>query len=176
MAKINYSKLALVNSDDAIDAAILSVQKRGDSVQMDIHRILYALTERWHTTGDVRPAVRHVNMLIDNMPKGIRCNAIRSWVEVHMGMIFAEEGENKGKFVAGKRKAKELDLKGAMNERWFEFKAEAPYKPMNFEQMFATLMTKAAKADPAKGDEVDKGLVEALAKAKHEYMQSKIDF
>lgn len=176
MAKINYNKLALVNSDDAIDAAILSVHRRTDTVQMDIHRILYALAERWVSTGDIRPAVRHVNMLIDNMPKGIRSNAIRSWVEVHMGMIFAEEGDNKGKFVAGKRKPKDVDLKAAMNERWFEFKPEAPYKPINFETMFDTLMKKAAKADPSKGDEVDTGLVQALAKAKHEYMQSKITF
>ena len=174
--KVNFNKLALANDEDTFVAAIASIKRRGETVQMDIHRFLCAILERWTITGDVRPMVKYVNLLLAELPKGVRSNAIKAWVEVHMGLIWAVDGENKNTFVAGKRKAKDVQLKDAQNERWFEFKAEPDYKPMDFDKMFAALMSRAAKADPEKGDAVDKGLLEALNKAAHEYKQSKIDF
>lgn len=176
MAKVNFNKLVQANDEDTFVAAIASIKNRGESVQMDIHRFLCAILERWTVTGDVRPMVKYVNLLLAELPKGIRSNAIKAWVEVHMGLIWAVDGENKNTFVAGKRKVKDVQLKDAQNERWFEFKAEPDYKPMDFDKMFAALMTRAGKADPEKGDAVDTGLVQALAKAAHEYKQSQIAF
>lgn len=176
MAKINFNTLAKLNSDSSMEAAITSLGTRSNTLQLDIHKLLVAVAERWSKAGDVRPAVKHVNMLLDVLATGQRLNAIRAWVEVHLGFIYAEDGEFKGTFVKGKRKHTELDIPALTNERWWELKVEAPYKPMNFDAMFAAMISKAEKADASKGDEVDKGLVEALKRAKAEYIESKIDF
>jgi hypothetical protein len=176
MTKINYAKLHTVNDDAAIEKAILAVCDRGTTVQMDIHRVLVAIATRWFTTGDIRPAVKHVNLLIEHMPKGIRSNAIKAWVETHMGLVYATEGENKGTFVIGKRKGADLDIPTLTNERWFEFKPEAEYKPIDFDAMWNALMKRMEKADESKGDKFDKGLVEHLRKARAEYMTQNIAF
>lgn len=170
--KINFNTLAKVNSDASIEAAIGSLAKRSDTLQLDIHKLLVAIGARWAASGDIRPAVKHVNMLIDTLGKGVRLNAIRSWVEVHFGLTYAEDGEMKGKFVAGKRKATDLDISAMANERWWELKVEPEYKPMDFDKMFNALLAKASKADKSKGDDVDPGLVHALKAAREEYLKA----
>ncbi len=176
MAKINFNKLAELNTDTGIEAAIASLGTRSQTLQLDVHKLLVAVAVRWNKSGDVRPVVKHVNMLIDQLGKGVRLNAIRAWVEVHLGLVYADDGEAKGTFIKGTRKHTDLDIPALTNERWWELKVEPEYKPMNFDAMFAALIAKASKAQPSKGDEVDMGLVEALKRAKAEYIESKIDF
>jgi len=133
MAAISFTKLANVNDEAGITAAIKSLHTRGDSLQLDIHRLLVAICTRWAASGDVRPVAGHINLLLakDKMG-GVRKNAIRAWVETYMQLKLVEEGENKGQFYAPKGIAngKHLDMKALTNNRWWEFKPEPEYQPI----------------------------------------------
>lgn len=155
MARINFTKLALANSDDQFIAAIESIQRRGESVQLDIHLFLVAVASRWASTGDVRPAVKMVNSLIDALPQGVRSNAIKAWVETHLG--FAWDQSNL--FQAGTLKHSDLSIKKLASIRWWEFKPEPAYKPMDFTAAVLTLIKRAddrlPKNDPRDAIDTD---------------------
>lgn len=177
MASISFTTLATANSDDSIVAAINSLHKRGDSLQLDIHRLLVAVCARWATSGDIRPAVKHINLLLHKGKLGgLRLNAIRQWVETYMGFTFIEEGDLKGTFKAGDMKANGLNMKELTNNRWWEFKPEAPYKPMDFDKMFLSLMNKAEKraGSTTSEDNVDPGLLAALKSAREDYISKNV--
>lgn len=139
MTRINFNKLALANSDDQFLAAIASIQRRGESVQLDIHLFLVAVATRWASTGDVRPAIKMVNKLIDALPSGIRSNAIKAWIETYLGFKW----DQAGMFTPGDMKHADLSIKKLANIRWWEFKPEPEYKPMDFTAAVLTLIKKA---------------------------------
>lgn len=139
MTRINFTKLALANSDDQFLAAIASIQRRGETVQLDIHLFLVAVASRWAGTGDVRPAVKMINKLVDALPQGIRSNAIKAWVETHLGFQW----DQSGMFKPGDLKHSDLAIKKLANVRWWEFKPEPDYKPMDFTASVLTLIKKA---------------------------------
>lgn len=149
MAAISFTKLASVNDEASITAAIKSLHTRGDSLQLDIHRLLVAVCTRWAASGDVRPVAGHINLLLDkDKLGGVRKNAIRAWVETYMGLKLVEEGENKGQFYAPKGIAngKHLDMKALTNNRWWEFKPEPEYKPIDDpRKLIAGLVAKMEK-------------------------------
>lgn len=155
------------NADFAKDAA--SLARRGVTLQMDIHRHLYAIAFRWNETGDVRPAVQRVNAMIDAMPKGIRVNAIREWVEVMLGFVYVEADKATkvaAQFTAGAIKGDALPMDGILNKRWFELKQEAPYKPIDFGADLAKLLKRAGeRANSTKGDDVDPEMLQAVQRA-----------
>lgn len=161
---LNIAKLT-TDAEFAKDCA--SIAKRADTVQMDIHRHLYAIAFRWNETGDVRPAVKRVNALIDAMPKGLRVNAIREWVEVMFGFEYVEkQGDAPACFKAGPIKGADLPMDSILHKRWFELKQEAPYKPINFGEDLAKLLKRAGeRANSAKGDDVDGELLVAVQAA-----------
>ncbi|SFD69683.1 hypothetical protein SAMN04488523_102107 [Sulfitobacter brevis] len=148
MAPINFTKLALANSDDQFLAAIDSIQRRGHAVQLDIHLFLVAVASRWASTGDVRPAVGMVNKLIEALPHGVRSNAIKAWVETHLGFVWTQTDL----FQAGTTRHADLSIKTLANVRWWEFKPEPAYKPMDFAAALLSLTTRAddrlQKPDP----------------------------
>jgi hypothetical protein len=153
------------DADFSKDAA--SIAKRGESVQMDIHRHLYAIAFRWKETGDIRPAVKRVNALIDAMPKGLRLNAIREWVEVMFGFVYVEKSKDVPEhFTAGPIKGADLPMDTIMQKRWYEFKAEAAYKPINFGESLSKLLKQAGqRVNSAKGDNVDAEMLAAVKAA-----------
>ena len=163
MAPINFTKLALAISDDQFLAAIESIQRRGNSVQLDIHLFLVAVASRWANTGDVRPAVTMVNNLIEALPHGVRSNAIKGWVEAHLGFVW----DQTDLFKAGTLKHADLSIKKLANIRWWEFKPEAEYKPMNFTEAVLSLIKRAddrlQKRDPR--DMIDASAVQAVKSA-----------
>lgn len=163
-----------VDTDFAADAARLG--KAGDKVQMDVHRHLYAIAFRWSETGDIRPAVARVNTLIAAMPKGFRVNAIRQWVEAMFGFEYVEkQGEVPAGFKAGKIKADALPMDDILHKRWYEFTAEAPYKPLNFGAELAKLLKRAGeRATSAKGDDVDPKLLDAVKRAISTYQEENV--
>ena len=176
MTKLNVTALS---SDAAFKKDRESIFKAVTKAQNDIHRHLYAIAFRWNETGDVRPAVERVNALIDGMPKGVRVNAIRSWVEGMLGFIYVDkEGDKPAHFVAGKVKAKALPMDEIANTRWYEFKAEAPFKPMNLTDDLMALIEKASKRgrEAKDGDVIDLALVDKvrtlIAQHKHEAAQA----
>lgn len=139
MTRINFNKLALANSDDQFLAAIASIQRRGETVQLDIHLFLVAVASRWASTGDIRPAIKMVNKLVDALPQGIRSNAIKAWIETHLGFKW----DQAGMFTPGDLKHADLSIKKLANIRWWEFKPEPDYKPMDFTASLLTLIKKA---------------------------------
>lgn len=152
MPKVNFSKLHLSNTDADFEAAIEVLGKRTDTLQLDIHRFLIAVANRWHETGDVRPAVKFTNLLLARLDKsGVRRNAIMSWVEECFGFVF--NGETK-EFVSGKVKGKHLDVETLRNVRWWEFKPEPEFKPVNAQEEFLKIYVKLAKR-AEKGNEED---------------------
>jgi hypothetical protein len=161
---INIAKL-VTDADFTADAAL--IHKRVDTVQNDIHRHLYAIAFRWNETGDVRPAVKRVNALLDAMPKGIRTNAIRAWVEAMLGFEFVEKaGDVAEHFKAGAVKGSALPMDTIINTRWFDFTKEAPYKPLDFGAELAKLLKKAGeRVNSTKGDAVPAGMLDAVSKA-----------
>lgn len=177
MATVTFAKLHLANSEDVITAAINSLHKRSESLQLDLHRTLVAICIRWGQTGDVRPAVKHINhILTKGKLGGVRTNAIRAWVETYMGFTFLEEGDDKGTFKAGKMKGSALNIKELTNNRWWEFKPEPGYKPMDFDKMFLSLMSKAEKrsTEATDADNVDPGMLAALKAARQNYIESQV--
>ncbi|WFG40853.1 hypothetical protein ParaKuw1_00020 [Paracoccus phage ParKuw1] len=169
MASISFTKLASVNDEASIANAIKSLHTRGDSLQLDIHRLLVAICTRWAASGDVRPVAGHINMLLaKDKLGGVRKNAIRAWVETYMGLKLVEEGENKGNFYAPKAIAngQHLDMKALTNNRWWEFKPEAEYKPIDDpRKLIAGLVAKMEK-DVAQMGEASKVTPEMIAALK----------
>jgi len=134
MASINFTKLSSVNDEAGITAAINSLHTRGESLQLDIHKVLVAICKRWADSGDMRPVAMHINLLLskDKMG-GIRKNAIRLWIETYMGLKMVTEGDNKGDFYVpkGMNDGKHLQMNKLINNRWWEFKPEPDYKPID---------------------------------------------
>lgn len=127
--------------------ARLNIRERGEGLQLDIHHYLYAVAYQFSATGDVRPAVKRVNSLLDDMPKGVRSNAIKAWVEKFLGFAIIEEGDNKGQFHANKAKGANVDTQAAKNARWWEFKPEPEYKGFNLNAEIMRVIAMAEKAN-----------------------------
>ncbi|SEN67424.1 hypothetical protein SAMN05216227_102030 [Pseudorhodobacter antarcticus] len=164
MTQINYNALL---TDTAIMAAITANHAEHNSAQLNTHLILVAIAIKWKACGDVRPVVVQINALLEDMPKGVRSNAIREWAEMCLLLAVAEEGDNKGKFYAPKGvKADALDMEAIKNKRWFEMKPEAPYKPMNFAADLTKLLKRGGDRLTAdKGDEINPELLLAINRA-----------
>lgn len=172
MASISFNKLATVNDDASIANAIKSLHTRSDSLQLDIHRLLVAICTRWASSGDVRPVAGHINMLLaKDKLGGIRKNAIRAWVETYMHLRLVEDGDNKGNFYAPKgiSSGKHLDIKALTNNRWWEFKPEAEYRPIDDPyKLIAGLVAKMEKDRVHMGEasKVSVEMIEALKAAR----------
>lgn len=154
MTKIAFNKLTAVNSETDITNAINSLHTRGASLQLDIHKTLVAISERWLNSGDVRPVAKHINHLVNKEQLGgMRKNSIKAWVETFMGLKVVEEGDNKGMMYVPKdiRDGKHLDVKALTNNRWWDFKgAEADYIPIADPRILLENLIKKLEKDRAK--------------------------
>jgi hypothetical protein len=129
-----------------------------------------AVCAAWSDTGDSRPVATRINTLIDDMPKGIRCNAMREWVERYMKLTFCTDGDNEGSFIVDPEKGKaqnkgaELDMSALTKTRWFEMKPEKAYQPLDL----AADLQKLLKAHNARSkvatveDNIPSELLQAL--------------
>lgn len=144
---VNFDTL---NTDAKITAAIQSIHDTGETLQLQIHKVLVAVAARWAKTGDVRQPVMHVNaLLVSDKLKGMRKNAMRVWVEKHLGFVFNEETKQ---FVAGKRTAKELSIKDLANAHWWAETPEPEYVPVKPEVAMARMIQQFEKDRAKLGD------------------------
>lgn len=162
-----FTALDTVNDEASITKAIQSLHKRGETLQLDIHRVLVAVAVRWASSGDCRPVAGHINLLLTkDKLGGVRKNAIREWVETFMQLALNGEGEF---YVPANLKAgKHLNVKDLGNNRWWEFKVEAEYKPIqDAHKLVAQLVAKLEKDRATLGEssEVDPALIAALKAA-----------
>lgn len=165
---IAFTKLNTVNDEKTITSAIQSLHKTGETLQLNIHRVLVAIAVRWAASGDMRPVTGHINMLLQkDKLGGIRKNAIRAWVETYMGLKLVEEGDNKGEFYvpADLKAGKHMNIKELTNNRWWEFKPEPEYTPIADPiKLLKQLTGKMEKDRQQLGEEskVDPAMIEAL--------------
>lgn len=153
MTKITFANLAKTDNNDAFAAAVADINLRGVSLQMDIQLYLYGVAARWQETGDVRPAVARINMLIDKKAlfKGVRRNALVAWVETQLGFEYNLEGDNAHMFHANKAKATGFNLvELAMQENhWYNLTPEPDPTPVDLNILLLALIkkmdTRAAK-------------------------------
>lgn len=166
---ISYTKLHEVNDEAGITAAITSLHKRAETLQMDIQRVLAAVAVRWAASGDSRPAVKHMNHLVENTNlKGLRKNAIKTWIETFMGLQVITEGDNAGQFMCPRENnsGKHLEIKTLTNARWWEFTPEQEYQPIaDPAQLIMSLHAKMER-DRAKAGEASLVTPEMLAALK----------
>ncbi|WP_299073784.1 hypothetical protein [uncultured Paraglaciecola sp.] len=140
---------ALRKSDDSEQfvLAVQSFKRRGENLQIDIQKYLIAVSQRWAETGDVRPAVKRINNLLNETPDGIRAHALYAWVEAFLGFVIIEgDRDDAGQFTAGTRKHTELtvsDMEKRENH-WYKFTPPTPYKPCNLDDLINAVIKKAA--------------------------------
>lgn len=161
MTKVNYS---LKMTDAQIVAAIPAIAKSTKTVQGNMHKLLVSILARWVETGDVRPAVKNINLLLAELDgTAIRTNAIKAWTEGFAGFVWNTEEKV---FVAGTTKAKDVDVTEAAGAPFWQFSPEKAYQPFNLAAELAKIAKKAAdrakKADER--DAIHSADVEALNK------------
>lgn len=163
-----YAPLLVTDNNAAFATAVADINKRGQALQLDIQRYLHAVAVRWKETGDVRPAVVRVNMLIDKKTlfKGVRRNAILSWIEINFGFEYVTEGDNKDHFHANKAKADRFNLKELEKQEnhWYNMTPEPEYVPMDLNGLIAALVAKVDKraANIKDGDAISLAQLNAL--------------
>lgn len=166
---MNFNTLFKTDSDAAFTTALDDINKRGNSLQLDIQLYLHAVATHWVASGDVRPAVKRINALIDKKTlfKGVRRNAIMAWVEVNLGFALILEGDNAQTFHANKAKAAGIDLDSMSKKanHWYNATPEPDATPVDLNVMLAAFVKKAtarnAKANDA--DNIDPEQLAALA-------------
>ena len=162
MTKLDIVNFDALSTDAKIAKAIKAVHDSGETLQLQIHKVLVAIATRWAKTGDIRQPVLHINALLhSDKLKGMRKNAMRVWVEKHLGFVFNEETKA---FVAGRKTAKELNIKDIGNAHWWMETPEPEYTPVQPEQAMARLIAMFEKDRKKLGDAsaVSPGMIEAL--------------
>jgi hypothetical protein len=146
---MNFDTLMKTDDNNQFALAVADINKRGVALQLDIQKYLVAVAARWTETGDVRPAVDRINMLIDKKAlfKGVRRNAILTWVEAMLGFEYITDGDHKDKFHANKAKASGFELADLTKQEnhWYQFAPEPEYKPLDLNILLKALVEKAEK-------------------------------
>jgi hypothetical protein len=161
--------MALASKSDTASwlKAAESIQKRGNTLQLDVHIYLYAVAVSWKAHDDIRTVVSRTNMLIQHLPVGFRTNAVSEWVERMFGLIMSVEEKV---FVAHAKPVitgKTIDLEKIKNTRWFDFKKEPEYKGLDFSAQLIKLVDAADKrtAKPNDKDKIDMDLAARVRNA-----------
>lgn len=158
------TKISLITTDAKIDAMIVSISKRGKSIQKDIHRTACSIIALWHTNGDVSVAVSKMNALLDAIPSMGRANAFKAWVEAYATFVWDVENSTFA-YHPKRTKISLEDAQSACGTPFWEFIKEPEYKPMNLFDDIARLVARADKRrqDGLKDtDVVDADTIKAL--------------
>lgn len=127
MSKLDHSRpiLRLIDNEKQVAAEEAARGKRrGDDSQKTIkqdfldvvqHRLL-AIAARWKETGDVRPAVRSTNEILDEFCSDLSADDLAPWLAKYFGFSLDPV---RGTFVHGSRKAKTIDLREVRSSKWW---------------------------------------------------------
>ena len=158
------TKITLIKTDSAIDKMIVSIGKRGQSIQSDIHRAGCSIVRRWHDTNDVNTAVRQMNALLNAIPAMGRANAFKAWVEAYATFVWNTD-DKCFTYHAKRTKISADDAKAAIQTPFWKFKPEPDYKPLNLDDAISALIARADKRrqDGLKdGDDIPSAKIKAL--------------
>lgn len=158
IAKLDFNALL---TDEQITLAIGEVKVETETTQARIHQIIVAVGVKWATDGDIRPAVKHMNNLIEELGAGIRKNALVQYATSPklFGMILTEDTKV---LVAGKMKGSNLDVRLIANTKWFDFREPPAPKEFDVVAEYKKFVAKATTRS-AKGLAIDKLNPEFLA-------------
>lgn len=148
------STLALYANAAEITKAIASIQKRGVSLQNDIHRAALSCLVHTEKHGDITLA----NRLIDALPGMARKNALADWF-VAFGKFLPAEDDKNGMLVFGADKVSMISE--ATATPFWEFKPEPKWVPFDFDKA-VTAILKKAEAARKKGEEVPEDRITKL--------------
>ena len=160
--------MKFIETDAKIVEMIVSIGKRGTSIQSDIHRAACSILNRWCVSNDVSTATKHMNMLLEQLPTMVRTNAFKDWAVNMAGLVWSVDGE----FAYDKKKTKITvkQVQEAKAKALWEFKPEPKYQPTDADAMFLSLIEglerKAKKGiDPDKGDKMSDAQIAYLKQA-----------
>ena len=157
--------MKFIETDAKIVEMIVSIGKRGTSIQSDIHRAACSILNRWCVSNDVSTATNHMNMLLEQLPTMVRTNAFKDWAVNMAGLVWSVDGE----FAYDKKKTKisVKQVQEAKAKAFWEFKPEPDYKPTVLNDLLIAVLAKAKKTkkngiSKVNGDVIDDAQLTAL--------------
>lgn len=133
------SFVALSTKD--IEAGILSISKRGATLDRDIQLMGLQCLNHIEQHGDVTL----LNRLFIALPKGLRKNAFAQWALAH-GKVEVNKGDDKKVMPLSHAKGKKTDMDGAMSVSWYKFSPEKPLDEIiDVQKAFETLLKRLTK-------------------------------
>lgn len=126
--------IKLLTTDKAINDALLSIKRRGETLQQDIHVVACSVLQHIGKHSDIRIAER----LLGHMPDMARKNAMRDWLTAFGPVMF--DGD-RPVFVAGGK----VRLGDAMANPFWKFSPEKPYVAIDVAAAIASLVKKLQK-------------------------------
>lgn len=118
----------------AIDKAILSLHKRGQALQAEMHKIAVSVLAHVNEHKDVRVVAK----MLAAMPEASRTNALRAWFE-HFGPVGFGEKDNIF------HKPKNVNMQAAAATPFWKFQPEAAYQPIDVEAKLSALIKALTK-------------------------------
>ena len=160
MTNTNKPAFALISGAANIKAAIDSIERRGKKMDRDIQVAALSAMQHHVEHGDVTL----INRLVASMPKGMRVNALRAFIETFGAVRYDAESKL---FMHVKGGTFRID--DAMAVLWNEFKPEAAYQPITDPfKRFDQLVSQFERDMKEMGDasKVTPDMIEALKSAK----------
>ncbi|KRR22151.1 hypothetical protein [Bradyrhizobium retamae] len=130
----------LLVGEKAIKAALVSIHRRGQTLQQDIHQAACSVLDHVAKHSDIRL----VTELLVACPDMTRKNALKDWF-VAFGPVMIDGDEVT--FVKGKA----CDVKGAMLEPFWMFSPEPVYVPVDVAALLDKIIKKLAKDEKETG-------------------------
>jgi hypothetical protein len=127
-------KITLYVGTAAIDKAILSLHKRGQALQNEMHKIALSVLSHVNEHKDVRVVAK----MLSAMPEVSRTNALRAWFENFGPVVFGEKD-------AVMHRPKNVNMQAAAEMPFWKFQPEAPYQPIDVEAKLAALIKALTK-------------------------------
>ena len=118
--------MQIIKTAADINKAIASIATRGAKLDGDIHRAGVSVLAHASEHGDPSLA----DKLVNAMPKGSRKLALVEWMLAHGQLAKLDPKADKEAIASGRvfklDRTRTLDLQGAIETSWVEFKKEAP--------------------------------------------------
>ncbi|WKV17036.1 hypothetical protein [Nostoc phage NMeng1] len=118
----------------AIDKAILSLHKRGQAIQNEMHKIALSVLSHVNEHKDVRV----VGKMLSAMPEVSRTNALRAWFEHFGPVVFGDKDSIM-------HKPKNVNMQQAAETPFWKFQPEAAYQPIDVEAKLSALIKALTK-------------------------------
>lgn len=148
--------IKLLVGEKAIKAALVSIHRRGQSLQQDMHVAACSVLAHIEKHSDIRL----ISDLLTAMPESSRKNAMRDWF-VKFGPVMFEG--NDPVFVKGKT----CDLKAAMATTFWALVPEPEYKPIEVASFIDGMIKKLVRDEKELGTaNKHAALIASLAKLK----------